>query len=91
MRDFISPRTKPSKPVAGAQNSGYRPLPCDALKQALLGWITPEEAEKIPGPKCAIASGTRESTAGRKQLQLPLPFVNEPRRLELHTWRNKPI
>jgi len=51
MRDLIITRAQPSKLVAEAQNSGYRPMRYDALKKALLGWTTLEEVEKNTMPE----------------------------------------
>ena len=51
MRDLIITRAEPSKMVAEAKKSGYRPMRYDALKKALLGWTTLEEVEKNTLPE----------------------------------------
>ena len=51
MRDLIISRAEPSKLVAEAKKSGYRPMRYDALKKALLGWTTLDEVEKNTLPE----------------------------------------
>ena len=53
MRDLIITRAEPSRMVAEAKRSGYRPMRYDGLKKALAGWTTLDEVEKVTLPEMA--------------------------------------